>query len=102
MDAKILCGRILQIFIDKGYSKVSNYNKFTYLGHTQSYILVGREAGQTTRIPFKKIIEIISCYQANPSDYDLGPGKTREYGLTHINSTVWSLLHLLNKEDYAI
>ncbi len=32
-DSKILLGRLLQKMIDKGYSQVEGYNKFTYLDH---------------------------------------------------------------------
>jgi hypothetical protein len=99
-DSCILCGRILQIFIDKGFVQVDGYNKFTYISHKDTFVLVGREKGKDTRIPFGKIIETIVNYQINPDDYDRGPGKTRDYGLTHINSPVWALLHLLEKGDY--
>jgi hypothetical protein len=102
MDAKILCGRILQLFIEKGSAQVSGYKKFAYLSHNNTSVLIGREDGNDTRVPFNKIIKVITSYQTNPEDYELGPSKTRDYGLTHINSPVWSLLHLLEKEDYGI
>ncbi len=102
MDAKIVCGRIIQEFIRKGYSHVDGYNKFTYLKHNGSSVIVGREEGKHTRIDFNKILLVVEGFQENPDDYDLGPSKTRDYGLTHVNSPVWSLMHLLPKEEYAL
>ncbi len=52
IDAKILLGRILQKMIDQGYSQVSGYNKFTYLGHAPNKLTIGREAGQDTDIGY--------------------------------------------------
>jgi len=104
IDPKILLGRILQKLIDQGYSQVispeKTYNKFAYLGHTSRKITIGREQGQDTHLYFEKILLAITKYQVTPNDYDLGPSKTREYGIIHVNSPIWSLLHLLKRADY--
>ncbi len=51
-DSKILLGRLLQKMIDKGYSQVEGYNKFTYFDHSYNRITVGRENGENTDISF--------------------------------------------------
>ncbi len=99
-DSKILLGRILQKFIDRGFSQVPDYNKFTYISHNSSKVIVGREKGKDTDIPFAKVLKVIEAYQLNPDDYEQGPSKTRDYGIKHINSPIWSMLHLLEKGDY--
>lgn len=100
MDSKILLGRILQKLIDKGYSQVEFYNRFTYIKHTNRYVEVGREKGANTKIYFEKILIVIEAYLNSPEDYNKGPSFTRKYGITHVNSPVWTLAHLLEKKDY--
>lgn len=101
MDPRIICGRALQEFICKGYAQVDGYYKFTYISHNSTSVTIGRETGKDTTISFNKLIKVIEGYQSNIEDYNEGPSKTRDYGLTHVNSPVWSILHLLPKEEYC-
>ncbi|WP_343626574.1 hypothetical protein [Flavobacterium lindanitolerans] len=100
MDSKILLGKILQRFSDKKISQVENYNSFSYIGETGNTVYVTREKGKDTSIPFQKILIGIDAYKENPMLYDEGPNSLRNIGITHINSPIWSLLHLLSKKDY--
>ncbi len=100
MDSKILLGKILQRFFDRKVAKVEGYNKFEYLKETSSSVYVSRETGDDTPVPFKKIIVGIEIYQQNPELYDEGPTALRDFGITHVTSPVWSLLHMLAKHDY--
>ena len=100
MDSKILLGKILQRFSDLGISKVDGYNGFEYLKETNNSIYVGRENGKDTQIPFKKILIGIEAFKARPELYKAGPSALREFGITHIASPIWSLLHLLSSKDY--
>lgn len=102
MNPQILLGRILQKFIDQGYSQYKDYKRFTFLHYAKSSFYVGRENGKNTRIPFAKILLAIEAYQQNPGWYDEGPAKLREAGITHITSPTHSLLHLLEKKDFVI
>jgi len=100
MDSKILLGKILQRFSDKGKSKVKGYNSFEYLKETNKSVLVSRENGQNTYIPFEKIIIGIEAFKTNSELFNEGPSALRDYGITHMNSPIWSILHLLSLEDY--
>lgn len=100
MDSKILLGKILQRFSDKGISRVEGYNSFQYIRETKDSVYVGRENGKDTRIPFKKIILGIEAFQLKPELYEGGPSVLRKYGITHITSPVWSLLRLLLPTEY--
>ena len=102
MDSKILLGKILQRFFDKKISKYKSYNSFGYLRETNSAVDLTREKGQNTKIPFVKILIGIESYKENPKLYDEGPIALRDFGISHINSPIYSLLHLLSKEDYEI
>jgi hypothetical protein len=100
MDSKILLGKILQRFKDLKISQVEGYKTFGYISETNSSVKVTRETGEDTPIPFSKLIIGIEAYQSNPELYDSIPKSLREFGITHFTSPIWSLLHLLNKEDY--
>ena len=100
MDSKILLGKILQRFADQGFCEVEGYNSFEYLRETNSTVYVGREQGLDTIIPFQKIIVGIDAFKSNPGLYNSGPSALRDFGITHITSPIWSLLHLLSSDDY--
>lgn len=101
MDSKIILGKILQKFCDMKVSQVNGYNRFCYIRETNNAIYVTREKGKDTKIPFKKILIAIDAYKENPSSYDFGPNELRSFGITHLNSPIWSLLHLLPVENYS-
>ena len=100
MDSKILFGKILQRFADRKVAKVSGYNEFGDLKETDSQVYVSREGGQDTPVPFTKILLGIEVYQNDPDLYDLGPSALRDFGITHVTSPAWSMLHLLEKEEH--
>lgn len=92
--------KIISEFKSKGYSKVKDYKSFGYIRETKKAVIISREAGEDTRIPFKKIEQGIEAVKDNPSVYSSGPNSLRAYGITHINSPIWSLLHLVSKDEY--
>jgi len=100
MEAQIILGRILQKFIDKGFSKHLDYNRFGFVDLKNNSVIVTREAGANTSVPFKDLIIAIEGYQKNTSLYDEGPSSIRALGITHITSPIHSLLHLLPKDAY--
>jgi len=87
--------RILNKFKEQGYSQVPGYYRFGYIRETNSAVIVSRETGQDTPIPKSKIEEAINAVKNDPSVYDSGPSNLRKHGITHINSPLWSLLHLV-------
>jgi hypothetical protein len=95
MNSKIILDRILQRFVEQGYAQVEGYNHFGYINLKEAVVTVSRENGNETPIPFKKILIAIEGYQMKPEDYNTGPHALRTYGLTHITSPIFSLLHLL-------
>lgn len=100
MDSKILLGKILQRFYDAKTAQVEGYTSFGYIKQTDTAVYVTREYGKDTRVSFDKILIGIKGYQKEPSLYHEGPGALRDLGITHVNSPVWSLLHLLDVKDY--
>lgn len=92
---------ILQRFKSNGYSQVPGYKKFGFIGITAKVVTVSREAGEDTRIPFTKLEATVQAARKDPLVYDAGPGRLREHGITHINSPLWSLLHMVSKQEIA-
>jgi len=90
---------ILQRFRTQGVSQVPGYNRFPYISETDTAVVVGRERGKDTRIPFAKLEAGVSAVRRDPQTYDGGPGRLRDHGITHINSPVWSLLHLVTLSE---
>ncbi len=64
----------------------------------ENHLVVTREDGKDTRIPFAKIAESVNAVRKDPKIYSGGPSKLRDHGITHINSPLWALLHLLTLE----
>lgn len=100
MDSKIILGKILQRFIDAKCAQVESYNRFGFIELKNSSVLVSRENGQDTSISFAKIIKGIEAYQQKPELYEQGPTALREFGITHVTSPVFALLHSLTDEDF--
>lgn len=100
MESEYLLSIILERFKEKGMAKVDNYNSFGYVRETPKSVIVTREKGKDTPVPHIKIIKGIDAYKNKPDLYDEGPGALREFDITHVTSPVWSLLHLLKKEEY--
>jgi hypothetical protein len=100
MDSKILLGKILQRFKDKTVAQVDGYNSFGYIRETENSVFVTREAGEDTPIPFGKILTGIDAYKTNNSLFQTTPTALRDFGITHVTSPVFALLHLLDEEDF--
>ncbi len=101
MDSKILLGKILQRFADKKIAQVNGYSMFGYIKETNKAVYVTREGGEDTPVPFNKILIGIEAYQKDNNLYNEGPTALREFGITHVTSPIWSILHLLTKEEYV-
>ena len=100
MEALKILETIQREFKANGYVQVSGYNRFGYIGETPKAFVISREAGKDTRISFSKILQGIEAVQDDTNVYDAGPSALRDYGITHITSPIWSLLHLAPKSDY--
>jgi hypothetical protein len=101
MDSQIILGRILQRLIDQAHSQVEGYNRFEFRRLNTNNVVVSREKGAATPMPYRKLIVAIQAYQTSPTLYDEGPSALRKFGITHITSPIFSLLHLLEKDVYC-
>ncbi len=90
---------IVERFQKKGFAQVPGYKKFGYISKTDKTLTVSREDGEDTQIPLSKIEEAIKAIRLNNSVFDDGPSSLRKYGITHITSPIWSLVHLLSLEE---
>jgi len=102
MDSKILLGRILQRFIDEKAARVPGYQSFGFLRLRTESVLVTRERGKDTPVPFSAILTGINAYQQNAELYQQGPSALRAFGISHVTSPVFALLQLLEQKDYLI
>jgi hypothetical protein len=100
MEPQILLGRIFQRFIDQQYAQIIGYNRFGFIELTNNYVLISREAGEDTKVPFSKIIIGIEAYQMDNDLYHQNTTPLRDQGITHVTSPVFALLHLLPESAY--
>lgn len=100
MESKSLLEQIITEFKEKKVAQVPEYYSFGYVRETPKAVIVSRDTGEDTRVPFDKIVTGIEAFISDPDLYDQGPTKLRSFGITHVTSPVWSLLHLLPKESY--
>ena len=100
MDTELLLGKILQKFKAQQFAQVQGYKLFGYIRETENMVYITRETGQDTPIPFEKIKIGIEAFRTDPNLYHQGPSKLRAFGITHVTSPIWSLLHLLDISDY--
>jgi hypothetical protein len=101
MDSNALLAKILETFREKNITHVEGYTSFGYIRETGSAVLVTRQHGQDTRVPYSKILKGIDAYKADLELYNEGPDALRACGITHVNSPVWSMLHLISVENYS-
>jgi len=83
----------------RGYAQVTGYNRFGFVRQADNYVVVSRENGKDTKIPYSKLAVAIEAVQKDSKVYSEGPSRLRKHGLTHITSPLWSLLHLLTLEE---
>lgn len=91
--------KILSRLRQRGYAQVPGYNRFGFVRQADSYLVVSREKGKDTNIPYNKLAVAIDAVRKDSKVYSEGPSKLRKHGLTHITSPLWSLLHLLTLEE---
>lgn len=84
-----------------GYAQVQGYNQFGYIRETPNSVIVSRETGKDTSIGFNKIRDGINAVRSNKFVYSEGPKALRDYGITHITSPIWAILHLIPLEQYS-
>src|SRR6266404_4494671 len=65
-SSEALLQRVLKSFRSKGLAQVPGYKKFGYIRETGNAVIVSREAGKDTRIPFEKIIDAINAVKVDP------------------------------------
>lgn len=100
MESKILLQQIIKTFREKNVAQVAGYKSFGYIRETPRAVIVSREDGLDTSVPFAKILIGIEAYKSEPELYDQRPTELRGFGITHVTSPVFALLHLLKKESY--
>ena len=86
---------IVSRFRNIGIAQVSGYKSFTYVRETDNAVLFKRENGSEARIPIDKIREAIEVVRSNTHVYNDGPSSLANYGITHVNSPIWAMLHLI-------
>ncbi|GAB1447469.1 MAG: hypothetical protein LCH37_13200 [Bacteroidetes bacterium] len=92
---------ILKRFKANGLAQVSGLNAFGYVRETPKSVYVTREKGKDTLISHKRLLMGIEAYQSNPSLYEQGPAALREFGITHVTSPIYAMLHLLSKKEFT-
>ena len=85
---------LMSRFREEKVAQVEGYNKFEYIRETNKAVIVGRENGSEARVPFSTIENAIQAVRNDHYVYDGGPVRLRVYGITHVNSPVWAILHL--------
>jgi len=84
---------ILSRFRERGIAQVDGCNRFWYVRETDNALIIRRENGKEARIPTNRLIKAIEIIRVNTQIYNDGPSGLRPW-ITHINSPIWSLLHL--------
>ena len=92
--------KMLEAFRSNGFAQVKGYNRFGYLKEADTAVFVSRETGKDTLVPFDKVLLGIEALQDDSNIYSAGPGSLRKYDITHQNSPIWAMLHLLPPSEY--
>ncbi len=87
--------RLIERFQESDIAQVPGYNQFSYIRETGNAVYVTRETGKDTRIGFDIIETAIQAVRMDTSVYHKGPSALRAYGITHVNSPTWAIIHLL-------
>ncbi len=96
-----LVSEIVERFRARGYAQVEGYKRFGFIRETPNAVVVSRETGQPTPIPHAKIVQAVEAVRSDPAVYDAGPSFLRDHGITHLNSPIWALLHLLTLAELS-
>lgn len=73
-------------------AQVEGYNSFGFIKLNKTSVIVSRESGKDTIVPFAKIIAGIETYQETPELYGGGPTLLRTFGITHVTSPVFCVV----------
>ena len=94
-DLRTVCEDIATAIEVEGVAQVPNYAEFKFLRRSGDSLVLLREKGTETKIPFSTICKAIDAVRNDQSVYLGGPSRLREFGITHVNSPTWALLRLL-------
>lgn len=92
-DAIINC--IIDAVQQAGVAQVPGYVAFKFVCLSGTTVVLRRRNGKTVRIPLSTLRIAVSAVVEDPTVYSGGPSRLREFGITHINSPTWALLHML-------
>ena len=101
MTQDVTVSRIVDLLESRGFAQVAGYNRFGFVERGTSHVVISRENGKDTRIPFAKIEQAVLAVRRDPKVYSEGPSRLRTHGITHITSPLWALLHLLTLNDLS-
>ncbi len=85
---------LLSRFRENGVAQVEGYYEFGYIRETNNAVIVSRESGKDTPVPFSQIKLAIEAVRKDQQVYDEGPSRLKMHGITHVNSPIWAILHL--------
>lgn len=86
---------VLSGFESTGYAEVPGYARFGFHKRTDSRVFVLRRNGNTAAIPNRTLAKAIEAVRKDQSVYRGGPSRLREFGITHIASPTWAILHVV-------
>ena len=84
---------VLGDFESAGYAEVPGYARFGFHKRTDSRVVVMRRNGNTAAVPNRILAKAIEAVRKDQSVYRDGPSRLREFGITHIESPTWAILH---------
>jgi hypothetical protein len=90
---------IIERFRKQGYAQVPGYNRFGFVEDRGNLVVVSRQNGLDTKIYITQLDQALAAVRAEPAIYDNGPSSLRAHGFTHVTSPLWSLIHLLSKDE---
>ncbi len=100
-DISELVQLIKNRFESSGFAQVEGYYRFGFVRVTNVSIIVLREKGTEAKIPLTKIGVALTAVREDRAVYSNGPNSLRKYGVTHVNSPVWALIHLLSLDEFV-
>ena len=101
MDSPYFLAReIMKRIKSQKTAQVPDYYEFKYIEDDANSVTVLREKGTKAKIYLKDLMTGIEAVQKDVTVYVDGPDRLREFGITHINSPVWALLHLLDFDEF--
>ena len=93
-STEVVIEKIIARFKKNGYAQ-GPINRFGFVSQSVKHVVISRERGKNTPIPFNKIDEAIIAVRKDHKVYSEGPTRLGKHGLTHITSPLWALINLL-------